>query len=70
MQTSGNRKELSLVSKLQGVELPIRVPPTCRELVLTHVMKHRHVLRFGLFLDFYQARNGSNRSIIVDDIYY
>ena len=31
MQTSGNRKEPSLVSKPYGVERPIWVVPTCRE---------------------------------------
>ena len=54
-QTSGNRKESSLVSKPHGVELPSWVLPTCPELVLPYVMEHCHgekwpcVASFGRF---------------------
>ena len=40
MQTSENRKEASLVSKPQGVELTSAVLPTCREPVLSYVTDH------------------------------
>ena len=42
MQTRGNRKEPSLVSKPHGVELPRWVLPTCREPILPDVVEHSH----------------------------
>ena len=44
MQTSGNRKEHSLMNKLHRLDLPSWVLGTgsCRELVLPNVIKHWH----------------------------
>ena len=42
MQTSGNRKEPSLLSNPHEVELLGWVLPTCREPVLPYVMEHCH----------------------------
>jgi len=65
MQTSGNRKEPSLVSKPHGVELPSWMLPTCPELghvgstqLLRYVMEHCHgekwscVASFGILVVF------------------
>ena len=43
MQTTGNRKEPSLVSKTHRVEFPSRVFPVCRESVLPYVIDLTHV---------------------------
>ena len=42
MQTNGNRKEPSPLSKSHGVELPSWVVPTCREPFLPYVIGHFH----------------------------
>ena len=42
MQTSGNRKEPSLVNKPHGAELSSWILPTCPELVLPYVTEHCH----------------------------
>ena len=55
IQTSGNRKEPSLVSKLHGIKLPNRVLPKCREPVLPYVVKKNDfVLSLSLFWFFYK----------------
>jgi len=57
IETSGNQKEPSLVSKPHGVEFPSWVLP-CPELVLSYVMEHCHgekwscVASFGILVVF------------------
>ena len=73
MQTSANRKELSLVGKLHWVELPNWVLPWvskrfCRMWWTIVMKKNNFVLTLTVrpFSCHFQARNGSNQSIVVD----
>ena len=73
MQTSGNRKELSPVSKPHEVELPSWVFATYREPVLAYMMEHFHKEKWLCIVSFdilapFQSRNGSNRSIVVGNV--
>ena len=65
LQTSGNRKETSLVSKLHGVELPSWV---LHEPDLRYVMEHWIFLKKNGILNFFQKGNGLHRSIVVGNV--
>ena len=76
MQTNGNRKEPSLVSKPHGVEPPSWVFPTCREPVLPdvimwwNIVKKKNDLVLPLSVrplsDLFKEENGSNRSFSIN----
>ena len=77
MQTSGNRKEPNLVNEPLVEELLSWIIATCDEPVLLYAMEQSWrkmtlccLFQFGLFLPLFQAGNGSNRSIVVDNVQY
>ena len=68
IETSGNRKEPILVSKLQGLELP-----TCLEQILPYVMEHYLEEKWLCAASFgiptlFETENDSNRSIDVGNV--